>query len=131
MAVELADLLHQQSAGNPFYVTEMLRHFVETDVIIGLPDGGCTASVPISSAGFPDSIREVLTVRVARLGDRAASTLSMAAVIGQEFDIDILASAAEIGEDDVLDLLEASARTALVQEADHQAGRYRFAHALV
>ena len=131
MAVELAHLLHQQSAGNPFYLTEMLRHLVETDVIIGLPDGGCTASVPISSAGFPDSIREVLTVRVARLGDRAASTLSMAAVIGQEFDIDILASAAEIGEDDLLDLLEATARTALVQEADHQAGRYRFAHALV
>ena len=130
-AVELAHLLHQQSAGNPFYVTEMLRHLVETGVIIELPDGGCTASVAISSAGFPDSIREVLTARVARVGDRAASTLSMAAVIGQEFDIDVLASAAAIGEDDVLDLLEATARTALVQEVDHQVGRYRFAHALV
>ena len=36
-----------------------------------------------------------------------------------------------IGEDDVLDLLEAAARTALVQEADQRVGRYRFAHALV
>ena len=131
MAVELAHLLHQQSGGNSFYVNEMLRHLVETDVIIGLPGGGCTANVPTRSTGFPDSIREVLAVRVARLGDRAAGTLSKAAVIGQEFDLDVLAFAAAIGEDDALDLVEATARTALIQEVDHQAGRYRFAHALV
>jgi predicted ATPase len=55
----------------------------------------------------------------------------MAAVIGQEFDVDLLACTTQLDEDRLLDLLDAGVRTELVQEADERVGRYRFAHALV
>ena len=130
-AVHLADVLHHETAGNPFFLTEMLRHLVEAGVIVELPDGRCTASAAVTSAGLPDSVREVLNARLARLGDQAAGVLAMAAVIGQEFDVDLLACTTQLDEDRLLDLLDAVVRTALVHEADERVGRYRFAHALV
>ncbi|HEY5878587.1 MAG TPA: BTAD domain-containing putative transcriptional regulator [Nakamurella sp.] len=130
-AVHLAEVLHQETAGNPFYLTEMLRHLVEAGVIVELPDGRCTASAAVTSAGLPDSVREVLDARLARLGDQAAGVLAMAAVIGQEFDVELLFCTTQLDEDRLLDLLDAGVRTELVQEVDERVGRYRFAHALV
>jgi DNA-binding SARP family transcriptional activator len=129
-AGRLARLLHHETAGNPFYLTEMLRHLLETGVITGLPGGRCTASVDISTAGLPDSIREVVRARLARLGADTTRVLSHAAVIGEEFDVDVLAHTTGLDESLLLDLLEAVGRTGLVHES-HQVGRFRFAHALV
>ncbi|HEX2805325.1 MAG TPA: BTAD domain-containing putative transcriptional regulator, partial [Kineosporiaceae bacterium] len=129
-AGRLAHLLHHETAGNPFYLTEMLRHLLETGVITGLPGGRCTASVDITAAGLPDSIREVVRARLARLGAETTRVLSHAAVIGEEFDVDVLAFTTGRDESLLLDLLEAVGRTALVHEA-YQVGRFRFAHALV
>ena len=41
-----------------------------------------------------------------RLGKEAERVLALAAVIGREFDLDLLARAAAPSEDDVLDILE-------------------------
>jgi len=39
---------------------------------------------------LPNSVREVVSARVARLGPPAGQVLSLAAVIGREFDFDLL-----------------------------------------
>ena len=44
-AVHLALRLHQQTNGNPFYLTEMLRHLLETGVIIERPGGRCSVRI--------------------------------------------------------------------------------------
>src|SRR5664279_6356707 len=84
-----------------------------------------------TAVGLPVSIRDVLRARLARLGAETALVLSDAAVIGQEFDVDLLARTTELDGDHVLDLLEAAGRTALVAEAPDPPGRFRFAQALV
>ena len=131
LAVQLAHRLCEQTNGNPFYLTEMMRHLLETGVIIDRPAGRCTVRDGVHPTSLPDSIREVLGARMVRLGDRVANALSMAAVIGQEFDVDLLAASTGLDEDDLLDLLEAAERTALVQDATERVGRFRFGHALV
>ena len=79
---------------------------------------------------LPDSVREVIGARVGRLGKDAGRVLSMASVIGRDFDLDCLARATQTSEDDLLDILDAAAAVALVRElAD--TGRYSFAHALI
>ena len=56
--------------------------------------------------------------------------LSVASVIGRDFDLDLLARATKTTEDDLLDILDAAAAVALVRElAD--TGHYSFAHALI
>ena len=53
-------------------------------------------------------MREVVGARVGRLGPEGTRVLSTAAVIGRDFDLELLARATEVDEDDVLDLLEAA-----------------------
>ena len=57
--------------------------------------------------------------------------LSTAAVIGRDFDLDLLARATNTSEDDLLDILDAAASAALVRELADTPGRYNFAHALM
>ena len=65
-----------------------------------------------------------------RLGEAAGRILSIAAVIGRDFDLDLLARATKASEDELLDILDAASAVALVHElAD--TGRYNFAHALI
>jgi class 3 adenylate cyclase/tetratricopeptide (TPR) repeat protein len=120
-AVGLAHTLHRETDGNPFFVSEILRNLSETGTI--LQDAEHIA--------LPDSLREVIGARVGRLGPDAERVLSMAAVIGRDFDVTLLARAAKTSEDELLDILEAAASVTLVREMVDGQGRYNFAHALI
>jgi predicted ATPase len=113
-AVGLADVLHRETRGNPFYVAEMLNHLLETGGITALSDGRCTASVESTAGRLPDSVRNVLRARAAALGPQTAGVLSDAAVIGEQFDLALLARTIGLGSDRVLELLEAVERSGLV-----------------
>ena len=52
-------------------------------------------------------------------------------MIGRDFDLDGLATAAATSEDEVLDILDAATAAALVQEMVDLPGRYNFSHALI
>ena len=80
---------------------------------------------------LPDSVRVVIGARVGRLGHDAERVLSLAAVIGRDFDLDVLARAAETSEDELLDILDAATAAALVRELADTPGHYSFAHALI
>lgn len=130
-AVRMAHELRRETAGNPFFLVEMLRHLTEADLIVQEADGSYALRAAPSQLALPSSVTEVISRRVARLGDSAARILSLAAVVGHEFDLPILAEVADTPEDEVLGLLEAAARAALVHEMETPPDRYRFAHALV
>src|SRR5258705_13598139 len=69
--------------------------------------------------------------RAAGLGDEPLRVLSTAAVIGPEFDLDILAAATDVSEDRLIEILESAATVALVAESSERPGRFRFVHALI
>ena len=75
-------------------------------------------------------MREVIGGRVVRLGKDAERVLGIAAVIGRDFDLDLLAAATNTPEDELLDVLDAATAVALVREVA-DTGRYCFAHALI
>ena len=76
-------------------------------------------------------MRQVVGVRVGRLGVLATKALSAAAVIGREFDLDLTAAVAEVEEDTLMELLEQAQAATLVREVPGAPGRYTFSHALV
>jgi predicted ATPase len=127
----LARALFRETDGNPFFVSEMLRHLNETGKIYQDEPGHWTTVADLGDAVLPDSVREVIGGRVVRLGKDAGRVLSMAAVIGRDFDLDVLARATKTSKDELLDILEAAAAVALVREPADASGRYSFAHALI
>ena len=127
----LGHALFDETDGNPFFVREVLLHLVETRAIEQDEDGRWVATAELEAAGLPESVREVVGSRVTRLGVEAAAVLATAAVIGQEFDLELLCAMTDRPEDHVLDALDAAARGALVVESPTAPGHFHFAHTLI
>jgi len=130
-ARELADSLHTETDGNPFFVLELLRHIVE----VGPTDAGegprRVAPGAAASMSLPSSLVDVIAARLGRLGAEANRTLSVASVIGREFSLDLLAQATAAPAASLLDVLDDAVAAALVRESTEVPGRFGFTHALV
>ncbi len=128
--LELAHAVYGETDGNPFFVSEMLRHLTESGAVYK-DDAGRWVMGDLGDVILPNSIKEVVATRVARLGEQANRVLSVAAVIGRDFDIEPLSRVTGRDEDELLDLLDAARAVALVREAPELPGRYTFSHGLV
>lgn len=127
----LAEEITRETAGNPFFAGEVLRHLTESGAIVQLPDGRWHLVGDLADLGMPQSVREVIGRRVERLGADARTALSAAAVIGRDFDLELLLAAVDLPEGRLLDLLDEAVSAALLQESHDRAGRFTFTHALV
>ncbi len=85
-------------------------------------------SAPIA---LPESVREVIERRVERLGDESRELLTLAAVIGRSFEVELLAALAELDETRLLDQLEAAVAALVLDESTERVGSFRFIHALI
>jgi len=115
-APALAATLHEETRGNPFFVGEILRHGVESGVALG-------------SRPAPESVRDVIVSRVARLAPTTGEVLAVAAVLGRDVEVGPLAIVSAVDEETVIGSLDEAAAARLVEETG--AGAYRFVHALV
>jgi predicted ATPase len=69
--------------------------------------------------------------RVERLGEPSQQILTMAAVIGHTFDVELLDLLVDADEEELLDTLERGAQASLLVESPERVGRLSFAHALI
>jgi class 3 adenylate cyclase/DNA-binding SARP family transcriptional activator/tetratricopeptide (TPR) repeat protein len=127
--LELAHALRRQTDGNPFFTAEILRHLAEVGTIQGEPTTMGASPEPLA-AGLPVSIRDVVRKRVAHLGGRADQILRMAAVMGREFDVDVISTVTEVSEEEIVDVLDQACDAALVTEVGGAGLRYGFCHIL-
>ena len=115
VAPGLARQVVESTGGNPFFVSEMARHLNETG----------------SGSGLPEGIREVILRRVSRLSETCVRALTLAAVVGREFDLELLEEFADTPENDLLDAIDEARQAQLLDEAVGKPGRYSFHHALI
>ncbi len=137
----LARAVHTETEGNPFFVGEILRHLGESGAVYQR-DGRWVTDRSIEQLGIPEGVKEVIGRRLNRLSEAANQALSMAAVIGRDFDLGVLASllplplgdgrgeGALATEDAVIAALDEAVRARLVNDTG-VVDAYRFAHALV
>jgi DNA-binding SARP family transcriptional activator/tetratricopeptide (TPR) repeat protein len=124
-AEPLVEAVHDRSGGNPFFITELLR-------LLQSEGGLAAADAPAAARrDIPAGVRDVLRRRVARLPSQTSAFWTVAAVVGREFDLDLIEAVTGLDDESALDAAEAAVLAGLVIEDDRGAGRYRFAHALV
>ncbi|MSO79387.1 MAG: adenylate/guanylate cyclase domain-containing protein [Acidimicrobiia bacterium] len=126
-----AHTLVQETEGNPFFVGEVIRHLVETNVIVHRDGRWQGAVTSIDEVGIPEGVRDVVGRRLSRLPEEANATLRTAAVVGREFPVDLVAEVAEVSEDVVLGHVELAIAARLVDEVSGAHGRMSFSHALI
>jgi DNA-binding winged helix-turn-helix (wHTH) protein/tetratricopeptide (TPR) repeat protein len=127
---QLPQLVMDSTDGNPFFATEMLQHLKETGAIAGV--GGMTArTIDIRDLGLSEGIKEVIGQRLSRLSEACNRVLSIASIVGREFDATLLEAVGDLQDNELLDALEEATRAQLVSESQGVSGRFEFMHALI
>ena len=124
--LSLAQALHDETAGNPFFVGEVLRHLAETGAITQR-DGAWVAGT--DDFVLPEGVRDVVGRRLSALPEDTQRVLEAGAVVGARFDLDVVSVVSGLDEDEIVDLLDPAIAAHLVDETG--IGSYRFSHALV
>jgi|SRR5689334_9780539 len=79
----LGELIHERTAGNPFFVEEIVRGLAEAGYLEG-ERGAFRLARPVEDAGVPASVQTVLAARIDRLGPAAKRLLQAASVTSEE-----------------------------------------------
>ncbi|MBO2447918.1 hypothetical protein J4573_12510 [Actinomadura barringtoniae] len=118
---DLAHDIHARTAGNPFYVRELSRLLNDSG---GLGDG-------TNRIGVPSTVRDVVRDRMAGLGPEAGELLRIAALIGRDVELRLLASVAGIDVATCLELLDPLRALGMLEPTLDDPFSLRFSHDLV
>jgi DNA-binding CsgD family transcriptional regulator len=117
---EFDDALYEESAGNPFYLEQLAR----------APRRGVRGEVAIGDVSVPRGVAVALSDELTLLSRRARGLLEGAAVVGDPFEPELAAAAAELGEEEAIAVLDELLARDMVRTTDVPR-RFRFRHPLV
>ncbi|HEX2781952.1 MAG TPA: LuxR C-terminal-related transcriptional regulator, partial [Ilumatobacteraceae bacterium] len=126
----LAAVARDRSGGNAFFLGELWRHIIQQGVVARDNDRWVVRR-DVASVGAPDSVRDVVAARMARLSRRARRPLELAAVAGQRVEFRVLSLAADMPVDEVGKGLDELVDTGFLVEVGGRLPSYQFTHALV
>jgi DNA-binding SARP family transcriptional activator len=117
--------IQNRAEGNPFFATELAR-LVEAE----RDRDGALGAVSVGG-DVPSGVRDVVRRRTALLPEPTVQLLRVAAVMGRDVELDLLAEAAGQDIDTVLDDIEPAVVHRLLAPVPDRPATFRFAHALV
>ena len=96
----LEEPIHERTAGNPFFVEEIVREMAEAGHFEG-ELGDYRLVRPVEEAGVPATVQAVLAARIDRLGPDAKQLLQVASVVGREIGGRALGLTAGLAEEEL------------------------------
>jgi adenylate cyclase len=127
---DLSERIRHRTAGNPFFIEEVVQSLVESGALEGTP-GAYRLGRPIDEAAIPRTVQAVLAARIDRLAEREKHVLQTASVIGRTFSESLLARVVELPETERSETLRALLSAEfLYEEALYPEAEYTFKHPL-
>jgi DNA-binding SARP family transcriptional activator/tetratricopeptide (TPR) repeat protein len=120
----LVEAIHTETEGNPLFVGEVVRLLASEGRLTETPGPGWRLQVP---AG----LHEVIVRRLRGLSKDCRRLLTLASVLGREFDLEALEQVADATEDELLEVLDEAFAGRVLTEVPGATGRVRFSHARV
>ena len=129
----LTEAVHHQTEGNPLFVQEVLRYLIEAGIISREKGRWLSTRETPLEMSIPEGLRDVIGKRLSRLSEECNRVLSVAAIIGREFPLDILHRVAGVPDNEVFAALEEAKVLAIIEEHTSvgAAVSYRFTHAFI
>ena len=122
---DLAAIIADRAAGNPFFAQEIVRELVQRGVLAG-DRGGYVCRADVADVDVPATVQAAIAARIDRLSTPARQTLNAASVIGAQFGADLLTA---LGIDPALD--ELLSAELIDQVGVPPSAEYAFRHALI
>lgn len=134
----LGDFLFERTQGHALFAVELFRWLRDRRQLQLQPNGTWRPATSALMNNVPHKVLAMIAERVERLPDHLKRVLSIAAVQGQSFSLEVLANAANLDEVDLASIIddELVARHRLLEPGDtlSYAGttvhRYDFSHAM-
>ncbi|MBI3914578.1 MAG: AAA family ATPase [Chloroflexi bacterium] len=122
-------LILRKAEGNPFFVEEVIRSLLDAQLVIRV-DQHWRATREIENIAVPDTLAGVITARLDRLDDVSKRIAQTAAVIGREFQFQVLSEIADARQGLDNSLLDLQKRELVHEKARLPELLYLFKHAL-
>jgi predicted ATPase len=123
--------IYEKTEGNPLYIEDIIQALIEED-IIDASSYVWQTRIDVSQIKIPSSTREMLIARLGRLNKQILKVLGYAAVIGREFNYEILVELLEIPEEKLLDTLDSLLDLKLIHEdLSSEDEKFRFDNPLI
>jgi class 3 adenylate cyclase len=125
-----AEMVRDQTGGNPFFMEEVVRAQIEAGVLEGAR-GAFRLEQPVASLAVPASVESLLAARIDRLGETTKRLLQTVAVVGDECDEALLARVAGLTSDALRGRLRELVQAEFLYEASlYPELEYAFRHPL-
>jgi predicted ATPase len=125
----LAALIARKAEGNPFFIEELTKSLLE-DGSLQIEGGRLVLARDLENVSVPDTIQDVLMARIDRLAEESRRAIQLAAVIGREFALRLLARITEAGDRIRAQVEELRGLELIYEKALHPELAYMFKHAL-
>ncbi|MCK5099132.1 MAG: AAA family ATPase, partial [Desulfobacteraceae bacterium] len=126
---EIKHKIIDRTGGNPFFIEEVVRSFIDEGAIL-LKSNGFILTDKINDISVPHTIADLLTARIDRLENKTRELIKIASVIGRSFFHKILKNVATSVED-IDTRLDYLKDIQLIREKDYvDELEYLFKHAL-
>jgi PAS domain S-box-containing protein len=126
-AAPLAQLVHEKTAGNPFFAIQFIHSLADERMLVFDHDAARWSwdLDRIHAKGYTDNVVELMVGRLNRLPIKTQEALQHLACLGNVAEIALLSIAVESSEEQVHASLWAAVRLELVERLE---GSYRFVH---
>jgi class 3 adenylate cyclase/tetratricopeptide (TPR) repeat protein len=125
----LLELIQERTAGNAFFIEEMVRSLVEEEYLEGSA-GAYRLARSVDAMRVPATVEAVLAARIDRLSADERAVLQDAAVIGRQFPRPVLQRVSGLEEPDLDDALHALVAAEYIHEEAGSDAGYAFEHPL-
>lgn len=127
---EFLAYLYRQTEGNPLLVVQTLRTLVDEGDIWWDKDRWHWH--PVSELRLPIGVLDLMGRRLAKLSAADRDVLTVAAIVGREFDLGVVQDAARVTTEALHDAVESGVRASVIQPAHGRGSdRYVFVHTLL
>ena len=126
-AAQLAQLVHEKTAGNPFFVIQFLYALAEEGLLIFDHDAArwCWDLDRIHAKGYTDNVVDFMVGKLTRLPAETQNALQQLACLGNLAEVTMLAIVLGTSEEQIHAAMWAAVRLELVERL---VGAYRFVH---
>jgi predicted ATPase len=130
-AETLVSAIYKETEGNPFFLTEVVHLLASRGSQSAISSLQSATDLPI-----PQGVRAAIARRLQALSAEGQQVLTLAAVLGREFDVEALETVGTSLKpiptgDRLLEVLEEAVAARLIAEVPQTVGRYSFSHALI
>ncbi len=118
MVERLAALIFRKTLGNPFFVSQFIKNLYN-EGLLQFSDGAWRWDIErIEAVAITDNVIDLLSGELARLPQETCQVLTLAACIGNSFDLGTLATVAEKTRNEVVALLQPALQAGLLLSSD-------------